>query len=56
MNVVATVYTAFICVVLVMPPNQLAGATFAGLLVILVVLYAVEARKKYKGPEWSHRQ
>ena len=55
-NVIATVYTAFICVVLVMPPNQLAGATFAGLLVILVVLYAVEARKKYKGPEWSHRQ
>jgi amino acid transporter len=55
-NIVAVVYTAFICVVLMMPPNELAAKTFGGLIVILVLLYAVEARKKYKGPEWSHRR
>jgi amino acid transporter len=52
-NWIAVVYTAFICVVLVMPPNQLAGYTFAGLLAILVVLYLLRARYFYKGPEWA---
>lgn len=52
-NLVAIVYTVFICVVLVMPPNELAGKTFLGLLAALAVLYAAIARRKYKGPEWS---
>jgi len=48
-------YTVLVCIVLVMPPNQLAGQTLAGLLCFLGVLYRVEARKKYKGPDWAHR-
>ncbi len=55
-NAVAIAYTVFICIVLVMPPNELAGKTFAGLLAALAVLYAAIARKKYKGPEWSRRR
>jgi amino acid transporter len=52
-NWIAVVYTAFICFILVMPPNQLAGYTFAGLLAILVLLYIFRARRFYQGPEWS---
>jgi len=52
-NLIAIVYAAFICVVLVMPPNQLAGFTLAGLLAALAVLYAAIARWKFRGPAWS---
>jgi amino acid transporter len=52
-NLTAICYTAFICVVLVMPPNQLAGFTLAGLLAALGVLYAAIARRKFQGPAWS---
>jgi amino acid transporter len=55
LNVVAVLYAAFICVVLIMPPNELAGKTLAGLLVALGVLYATAVRRKFKGPEWSRR-
>jgi amino acid transporter len=53
LNIVAVAYAALICLVLVMPPNQLAGKTFAGLTVLLAVLYLAEVRRKYSGPEWS---
>jgi len=52
-NAVAISYTVFVCFVLVMPPNELAGKTFLGLLAGLVLLYAAIARRQYKGPEWS---
>jgi amino acid transporter len=52
-NVISIVYTVAICVILVMPPNVLAGQTFAGLCVALTLLYLVRARHFYKGPEWS---
>ncbi len=52
-NLVAMVYTVFISIVLMMPPNQLAGKTFLGLLAGLAVLYALMARRTYRGPEWS---
>ena len=52
-NVVAMVFAAFICVVLVMPPNQLAGKTLAGLLAALGLLYGGVVRKRFKGPGWS---
>ena len=51
-NLVAILYTAVIAAVLVMPPNQLAGATLAGLLALLFVLYFAETRRKYRGPAW----
>jgi amino acid transporter len=52
-NMVAIVYTGVICVILVMPPNALAGQTFAGLCTALTLLYILRARHSYKGPEWS---
>jgi amino acid transporter len=54
-HAIAIGYTVLVCIVLVMPPNQLAGQTLAGLLCLLGVLYRVEARKKYKGPDWANR-
>jgi amino acid transporter len=53
-NTVAIAFAGFICFVLIMPPNQLAGETLAGLLIALGVLYAVVARRRYRGPKWSH--
>lgn len=55
LNVAAMLYAAFICVVLIMPPNELAGKTLAGLLAALGALYVVGVRRKFKGPEWSRR-
>jgi len=53
LNVVAIAYTAFICVVLVMPPNELAGKTLAGALAVLALIYLFEVRRKFRGPEWA---
>ena len=55
-NVVAIVFAVFICFVLVMPPNELAGETLGGLLVALSALYVGIARRRYKGPKWSRPQ
>jgi amino acid transporter len=57
LNVVAILYAAVITVVLVMPPNELAGKTLAGLLAALGLLYVTTVRRKFKGPDWSrHRE
>ena len=53
LNLVAMLFAAFICVVLIMPPNELAGKTLAGLLAGLGLLYVAVVRKRFKGPEWS---
>ncbi|MFN7992533.1 MAG: amino acid permease [Bryobacteraceae bacterium] len=55
LNCVAIAYAAFICVVLIMPPNELAGKTLVGLLVGLGLLYYGFVRKRFKGPEWSQK-
>jgi len=55
-NVAAIVFAVFICFVLVMPPNELAGETLAGLLLALSALYVGIARRHYKGPKWSRPQ
>jgi len=55
-NLIAVVYTAMICVVLVMPPNQLAAKTLAGVLCTLALIYFFEVRQKYRGPEWAREQ
>ena len=52
-NAIAVIYTAFICVVLVAPPNQLAGKTLAGVVVALVLIYALQVRRRFRGPEWA---
>jgi amino acid transporter len=53
LNWIAVLYTGFICIVLVMPPNELAGKTLAGVIIGLALLYLVEVRRKFLGPEWS---
>jgi amino acid transporter len=53
LNMIAALFAGFICVVLIMPPNQLAGETLAGLLVALGLLYATVVRRTFKGPDWS---
>jgi uncharacterized BrkB/YihY/UPF0761 family membrane protein len=55
-NFIAVIYTAFICIVLIMPPNQLAAKTLAGVLVALAVIYILEVRRKYQGPEWAKEE
>jgi amino acid transporter len=55
LNVAAMLYAGFICVVLIMPPNELAGKTLAGLLAALGLLYAAVVRRRFQGPEWSRR-
>jgi amino acid transporter len=55
-NVIAIAFAVFISVVLIMPPNELAGETLAGLLIALGILYAFAARHRYKGPKWSHHE
>ena len=55
-NVVAIGFAVFISLVLVMPPNELAGETLAGLLIGLGLLYVTIVRSRYKGPRWSHHE
>jgi hypothetical protein len=51
------VYTLFICFVLMMPPNELAAKTLAGVLAALALIYVFEVRRKYVTPAWvkEHR-
>jgi amino acid transporter len=49
-NLAAVVWTVFICVILVMPPNQLAGKTMFALFVLLSVWYWVSERHRFRGP------
>jgi amino acid transporter len=53
-NAVSVLYTGLIVVVLMMPPNALAGETLAGVVAILAAIYAIEVRRKYRGPQWVH--
>ena len=55
-NLVAVLYTACICVVLIMPPNELAAKTLAVVLGVLGLIYVVEVRRRYRGPDWAREQ
>src|SRR5262245_32787442 len=52
-NFIAITYTVIICIVLVMPPNTLAGFTFLGLLAALTLLWFAWAKRTFKAPAWS---
>lgn len=49
-NVVALAWCAVLTVLLVLPPNQLAGYTFGGTCVLLVVAWWGGVRKVFEGP------
>ena len=53
--VLGLIWGAFIFVVMVLPPNELAGKSLAGLILVMVALYFGRARGQYDGPEWAHR-
>ena len=50
MNVLALGWIAVLTVLFVLPPNQLAGYTFAGALVVLAVSWLGWMRKRFRGP------
>ncbi|MBL8216591.1 MAG: amino acid permease [Bryobacterales bacterium] len=54
-NVVAVVYATFIAVVLVMPPNQLAGQTLAAVVFGLGVIYFAVVKGRFAGPAWADK-
>jgi len=54
-NLAAILYTVLICLVLVMPPNLLAGQTFLGLIAALALLWSFRVRSQFTGPEWSRQ-
>jgi amino acid transporter len=56
LNGIALVYTLIICIVLMMPPNQLAAETLAGVLATLTLIYVLEVRRKYVIPSWVSEQ
>jgi len=47
---VAVVWVAFVTVLFVLPPNVKTGVTFAGLIVVLLVLWFGWARRNFRGP------
>jgi amino acid transporter len=49
-NVLAIGWTIFICIVLVLPPNELSGKTIAGASALLALWYWVSERNRYLGP------
>jgi len=54
-NLAAILYGIGACVILTMPPNELAGKTLLAVLLILAVLYFGFVRRVFKGPEWVRR-
>jgi len=54
-NLVAIGYGSAACVILMMPPNELAGKTLAGVLLALTAVYFGVVRRVYTGPEWVER-
>ena len=46
-NIVAMAWTGFICAILVMPPNQVAGETMLGIGTILAIWYFARERQRF---------
>ncbi len=49
-NGIAIVWTLFICAILVMPPNLVAGETMLGLMVMLAIWYFLVHRLRFRAP------
>ena len=53
LNLIAIAYSVFICFVLVMPPNQLAGKTLGAVVLLLAIVYWTMVKRKFSGPVWA---
>jgi amino acid transporter len=51
LNVIAVVYTIFICILLVLPPNELVLWTMVAFIVVLVIYWFAWAQKNFTGPK-----
>lgn len=52
-NIAAIAYAALVSIILVMPPNQLAGQTFAGVILALSLIYKFHVRRSFRIPRWA---
>lgn len=52
-NVLAILWTGFMSVVLVMPPNLVAGGSLLAILVVLAAWWFAGERNRYKGPQFG---
>ncbi len=52
-NLLAVVWTVFICAIMVMPPNTRAGLGMAGVVLFLFVLHRVSGRHEFRKPRWD---
>ena len=52
-NLVALFWVVAICVILMLPPNELAAKTLAGVLVLLALVYGSGAVRSYRGPAFA---
>jgi amino acid transporter len=53
-NVIAVVWVGFMMVLLSLPPNETAGYTFVGTVVLLLVAWFGGVRRVFKGPRVGH--
>ena len=51
LNVVAVVWTVFICILLVLPPNEQVLWSMVAFIVILIVYWFAWAKKNFTGPK-----
>lgn len=52
-NILAVVWTVFICAIMVMPPNTRAGLGMAGVILFLFVLHRLSGRHEFQKPRWD---
>ena len=53
-NWIAAIYTCFITIVLIMPPNELAAKTLGSLVAMLILIYSFDVKNKFAGPAWAN--
>lgn len=52
-NVLAILWTAFICVIMMMPPNTRTGYTITGVILVLYLLHIFSGKHEMRKPAWE---
>ncbi len=52
-NLLAMIWTVFICAIMVMPPNTRTGYTIAAVILVLYVLHALSGKHEMRRPAWK---